>query len=42
MPRPPWNLFGQLVRQLPAVDGDPTADADLLARFVTDRDPAAF
>jgi RNA polymerase sigma factor (sigma-70 family) len=42
MPRPPWNLFGRLVRRLPAADGDPAADVDLLARFVTDRDPAAF
>jgi RNA polymerase sigma factor (sigma-70 family) len=42
MPRPPWDLFGRLVRRLPVRDGDPAADADLIARFVHDRDPAAF
>jgi RNA polymerase sigma factor (sigma-70 family) len=42
MPRPPWNLFGRLVRRLPPGEGDPAADADLVARFVHDRDPAAF
>jgi RNA polymerase sigma factor (sigma-70 family) len=31
-----------LVRRLPAGDSDPAADADLIARFVNDRDPAAF
>ncbi len=41
MPRPSWSLFGRLVRRS-APDGDPAADADLLARFARDRDASAF
>src|SRR5436189_5006410 len=42
MSRPSWSLFGRLVRRVPPGDADHVADADLVARFVRDRDPAAF
>lgn len=41
MPRSPRSLLARLVRRLPS-DPDFPSDADLLARFVRDRDHAAF
>ncbi|HEY2784513.1 MAG TPA: sigma-70 family RNA polymerase sigma factor [Fimbriiglobus sp.] len=42
MPRPSWSLFDRLIRRLPPAEADRVPDAELLARFVRDRDQAAF
>ncbi|HEY2784514.1 MAG TPA: sigma-70 family RNA polymerase sigma factor [Fimbriiglobus sp.] len=42
MARSPRSLFARLIRRLPPPDGDFVPDAELVARFAADRDPAAF